>query len=200
MAEQSVAAEIIGAMILGSTLAGEAEFSQAVGSKFVMFPLLVHAMDIVVSSIGIYFVGGQARGGDQSNPMVQLQRGYRVALGLSVVGFYFITAWLLEDPGSPGSSFKFFLCGVVGMVCAYIIVLSTQYYTDYEYRPVQSIAEASTTGHGTNIIVGISVGMKATFIPTIAVACAVLTAFHLGSSTGSSFALRFFLLIFFSLH
>ena len=70
------------------------------------------------------------------------------------------------------------------MICAYIIVLSTQYYTDYEYRPVQSIAEASTTGHGTNIIVGISVGMKATLIPSITVACAVLTAYHLGASTG----------------
>lgn len=119
-----------------------------------------------------------------SNPMTQLQRGYRVALGLSVVGFYFITSWLLEDPANPGSSFKFFLCGIVGMLCAYIIVLSTQYYTDYEYRPVQSIAEASTTGHGTNIIVGISVGMKATFVPSITVACAVLTAYHLGASTG----------------
>jgi len=109
---------------------------------------------------------------------------YRVALLLSVVGFYIITSLLLEDPSNPGSSFKFFLCGVVGMACAYIIVLSTQYYTDYEYGPVQSIAEASTTGHGTNIIVGISVGMKATFIPTVAVAISVLTAYHLGASTG----------------
>jgi inorganic pyrophosphatase len=50
-------------------------------------------------------------------------------LGLSVVGFFIITKLLLEDPNNPGSSFKFFLCGIVGMVCAYIIVLSTQYYT-----------------------------------------------------------------------
>ena len=64
-----------------------------------------------------------------------------------------------------------------------MIVLSTQYYTDYEYKPVQSIAEASITGHGTNIIVGVSVGMKATFIPTIAVAISVLTAYHLGKGT-----------------
>ena len=165
-------------MILGSTLANEANLPSDIGAKFVFFPLIVHAMDIVVSSIGIAFVGGKAHGGDTSNPMTQLQRGYRVALGLSVLGFYFITGWLLEDPSSPGSSFKvggkllsigirlnllfsrllllqFFCCGLVGMVCAYIIVLSTQYYTDYQYRPVQSIAEASTTGHGTNIIVGI---------------------------------------------
>jgi len=117
--------------------------------------------------------------------MVQLQRGYRCAMALSIIGFYFITHWLLADPsGESNASFRFFLCGIVGMACAYVIVLSTQYYTDYEYGPVQSIAEASTTGHGTNIIVGISVGMKATFIPTIAVAVSVLLAYHLGASTG----------------
>jgi inorganic pyrophosphatase len=106
------------------------------------------------------------------------------ALLLSMVGFYIITHWLLNVPDRPGSSFKFFLCGVVGMVCAYIIVLSTQYFTDYAYAPVQSIAEASSTGHGTNIIVGVSVGMKATFVPTITVAVAVLMAYHLGASAG----------------
>lgn len=170
-------------MILGSTLATETGMEHTNAAKFLFFPLVVHAMDIIVSSIGIAFVG-ISRDSADSNPMKQLQKGYRIALGLSVVGFFIITRWLLEDPTNPGSSFKFFLCGIVGMVCAYIIVLSTQYYTDYEYRPVQSIAEASHTGHGTNIIVGISVGMKATFIPTITVAVAVLAAYHLGASTG----------------
>jgi len=182
---ESVAAEIIGAMILGSTLSAEAEFDYEVAIRFLFFPLVVHAMDIIVSSIGIAFVGNDSGSGRaDGNPMIQLQKGYRVALALSVVGFYIITRWLLEDPSNPGSAFKFFLCGIVGMVCAYVIVLSTQYYTDYEYKPVQSIAEASTTGHGTNIIVGISIGMKATLIPTITVAIAVLAAFHIGSSTG----------------
>ena len=97
--------------------------------------------------------------------MKQLQKGYRIAILLSIVGFYFITQWLLEDPNHPGSALKYFFCGLVGMICAYIIVLSTQYYTDYDYSPVQSISEASTTGHGTNIIVGISVGMKGTKMP-----------------------------------
>lgn len=107
-----------------------------------------------------------------------------MALLLSILGFYIITRWLLDVPDLPGSGFNFFLCGVVGMACAYIIVLSTQYFTDYAHYPVQSIAEASTTGHGTNIIVGVSVGMKATFVPTITVAVAVLMAYHLGSSAG----------------
>lgn len=180
---ESVAAEIIGAMILGSTLANEANMDQVTASKFVFFPLVVHAMDILVSSVGIAFVG-VTRDSADSDPMKQLQKGYRVAMLLSVIGFYIITHWLLKFPENPGSSFNFFLCGVVGMVCAYIIVLSTQYFTDYAHRPVQSIAEASTTGHGTNIIVGVSVGMKATFIPTITVAVAVLLAYHLGANTG----------------
>lgn len=179
---ESVAAEIIGAMILGSTLAVEAKMDDLQATRFVFFPLVVHAMDILVSSLGIAFVG-YTRDSADADPMRQLQKGYRVALLSSIVGFYIITHWLLHIPGT-GSSFKFFLCGIVGMACAYIIVLSTQYYTDYAYGPVQSIAEASTTGHGTNIIVGVSVGMKATVIPTITVAIAVLTAYHLGYSAG----------------
>ena len=135
---ESVAAEIIGAMILGSTLASEAKLPNDIGAKFVSFPLLVHAMDIVVSSIGIAFVGGQAHG-DTSNPMTQLQRGYRVALGLSVVGFFFITWWLLEDPEHPGSAFKFFECGLVGMVCAYISEILVS------FRCISAFAKALTS-------------------------------------------------------
>lgn len=181
---ESVAAEIIGAMILGSTLATEANLEESLAIKFLFFPLVVHAMDIIVSSIGIATVNVSKTA--DSNPMVQLQKGYRVALTLSIIGFFLITRLLLnvEDPETgTSSSWNFFLCGLVGMICAYVIVLSTQYYTDYEYKPVQSISEASTTGHGTNIIVGISVGMKATFIPTITVAISVLLAYHLGVGT-----------------
>lgn len=183
---ESVAAEIIGAMILGSTVVTEAGLEEDQIVKFLLFPLIVHAMDIIVSSIGICAVGNLPSNSNDSNPMVQLQKGYRVAMALAIAGFYIITWWLLDvkDPTTGNSSsFKFFLCGIVGMVCAYVIVLSTQYYTDYEYKPVRSISEASTTGHGTNIIVGISVGMKATLIPTIAVAISVLMAYHLGAST-----------------
>jgi Na+/H+-translocating membrane pyrophosphatase len=180
---ESVAAEIIGAMILGSTLADEASMDSIMATKFVFFPLVVHAMDIIVSSVGIAFVGASRDSAD-SDPMKQLSKGYRVALLLSIGGFYIITQWLLEFSEHPGSGFKFFLCGIVGMACAYIIVLSTQYYTDYAYYPVQSIAEASTTGHGTNIIVGVSIGLKATLVPTLTVAVAVLMAYHLGASTG----------------
>jgi inorganic pyrophosphatase len=105
---ESVAAEIIGAMILGSTLADEAGMSEYQAAKFVFFPLIVHAMDIIVSSIGIAFVG-VTRDTADSDPMKALSKGYRVALCLSVVGFYIITQWLLNSPEHPGSAFKFFL-------------------------------------------------------------------------------------------
>lgn len=179
---ESVAAEIIGAMILASTLCQEASLDETCMTKFLFFPLVVHGMDIIVSSAGIVFVGGLDK--PNANPMAQLQKGYRAAVGLSIIGFFIISWWLLSVPGYDGAWFNFFLCGLTGMGCAYGIVLSTQYYTDYEYYPVKSIAEASTTGHGTNIIVGVSVGLKATAIPTLIVSVAVLTAFHLGKNTG----------------
>jgi Inorganic H+ pyrophosphatase len=89
-------------------------------------------MDIIVSSVGIAFVG-VTRDSADADPMKALQRGYRVALVLSVIGFYIITHLLLHVPESPGASFNFFLCGIVGMACAYIIVLSTQVCTTCQY-------------------------------------------------------------------
>ena len=122
---ESVAAEIIGAMILGSSLANEAGMGKQHSARFMFFPLIVHAMDIVVSSAGIAFVG-LTKDSANSDPMKALQQGYRVALVLSIFGFYVITHWLLSFPGKPNASFNFFLCGIVGVVCAYVIVLSTQ--------------------------------------------------------------------------
>ena len=75
-------------------------------------------------------------------------------------------------------------CGLTGILNGYIFIQSTQYYTDYEYKPVRDISEASTTGHGTNIITGIAWGMKSTVIPVICVSISVLTAYHLGATSG----------------
>jgi inorganic pyrophosphatase len=66
----------------------------------------------------------------------------------------------------------------------YVFILSTQYYTDYEYQPVRDIAQASLTGHGTNIITGVAVGMKSTVVPVITISWAVLITYHLGASSG----------------
>ncbi|TMW66093.1 hypothetical protein Poli38472_003858 [Pythium oligandrum] len=182
---ESVAAEIIGAMILGGTLAKEAKLDYPVA--FVFFPVVVHAFDIVVSSIGILLVKSPSdvdASRANHNPMGTLQTGYNASLGLALAAFALTTRWLLYSERAPGAWFHFFLCGVVGMITAFVFVKSTQYYTDYAYYPVRSIAKASTTGHGTNIITGVAVGMKSTVVPTVMVSIAVISAYHLGASSG----------------
>lgn len=178
---ESIAAEIIGAMILGGSLAKEAGLSSPLA--FVFFPVMIHAFDIIVSSAGILAVGG-SRSTATKNPMTLLKRGYAVALFLAFFGFMLASRWLLHDPRYPSAWLHFFGCGVAGMITSYIFVLSTQYNTDYNYAPVKSIAAASTTGHGTNIITGVAVGMKSVMVPVIAVSCAVLTAYWLGRTSG----------------
>lgn len=182
---ESVAAEIIGAMILGGTLAKETQLEYPLA--FVFFPVVVHAFDIVVSSIGILAVTAPSdveSSRASHNPMATMQRGYNISLGLALTAFFFTTRWLLYSDRHPEAWFHFFLCGVVGMLTAYVFVKSTQYYTDYAYYPVRSIAKASTTGHGTNIITGVAVGMKSTVVPTLMVSVAVISAYHLGASSG----------------
>ena len=182
---ESVAAEIIGAMILGGTLAREGGLESP--SAFIFFPVVIHAFDIVVSSAGVLAVGDgtRARPGDATgNPMAVLQRGYTVALALAVVGFAIATRWLLYTEVAPWAWFNFFGCGIIGMCTSYIFVLSTQYFTDYAYAPVKNIAAASTTGHGTNIITGVAMGMQSTVVPVLAVSIAVIAAYWLGRSSG----------------
>lgn len=179
----AVSAEIIGAMILAGTLAREAKLTYA--SSFVYFPLCVHAVDIVVSSLGILSLGdgdprnvwglsGQALAELTSlDPMRIMQRGYYVAISAAGVIFALLTRFMLYEPTAPSAWLHFFGCGAVGMLTSVVFLKSTQYYTDYQYEPVRTIAAASTTGHGTNIISGVAVGMKSTAVPVVMVSIAV---------------------------
>ena len=152
---ESIAAEILGTMILGGTLAKEAGLPD---QSYVYFALIIHAFDLIVSIIGIMAV----RPSDNSaeDPMDVMKRGYIVSLVLAVVLFFGSCRVILYVEQAPSAWFHFALCGVVGLIMAYFIVLLTGYYTDYKYGPVQSIAQASTTGHGTNVISGVAVGME----------------------------------------
>jgi H+-translocating diphosphatase len=91
---------------------------------------------------------------------------------------------LLYVESTPSAWLHFLGCGIMGMLTSYVFITSTQYNTDYAYHPVKSIASASTTGHGTNIIQGIAVGMKSTAVPVIMVSCSVLVAYWLGRTCG----------------
>jgi H(+)-translocating pyrophosphatase len=169
---ESVAAEIIGAMILGGVLAKEHGMENTL--PFVIFPVAVHAFDIIVSSVGILTVRVSS---NDSDPMGPLTRGYFVSVILALVFFVVTTRWLLYIPELPSAWLHYLACGIVGMVTSYIFVQCTQYYTDYQYEPVREIAKASVTGHGTNIITGVSIGMKSTVIPVFAVSIGVVARY-----------------------
>eukprot|EP00939_MAST-03C_sp_MAST-3C-sp1_P001717 g1717.t1 len=178
---ESIAAEIVSAMILGGTMAQQAGLP-SIG--FVMFPVLIHGFDLVVSSVGIFVAYNlPASVYRRREPLLVLKCGYYAAVLCSTVTFYVACSWLLHVPGTAASGY-FFCCGLLGMGAATLIVLITQYYTDYTHHPVQSIAKASMSGHATNIIAGTAVGMESTVLPTLVVMTALLGSFYLGEASG----------------
>jgi K(+)-stimulated pyrophosphate-energized sodium pump len=176
---ESTAAENIGAMILAAALYREnsALFMQNNLSLLgiLLFPLIARAFGIIASIVGIMVV----RTNDKEDPMNALNRGFYVTAFLAMVGFFIASKWLL------GVFFlNFFFCGVIGILISLAFVFITQYYTEYKYRPVQSIAEASQTGPATNIISGIAVGMESTGFPVLVIGTGIVATYFLGQSSG----------------
>jgi inorganic pyrophosphatase len=126
---ESVAAEIIGAMILGATLS--AEHGMVNSMPFMLFPLAVHAMDIVVSSVGIMIVKVAH---STENPMICLTRGYRITATLATIGFLICVRIMLYVDDVPGAWLHFAGCGLTGILNGYVFIQTTQYFTDYEYK------------------------------------------------------------------
>ncbi len=183
---ESTAAENIGAMILGASLAAAAEkagmaFSAGVVGVM-MFPLVARAFGIVASIIGIMMVKLDKE--EKMDPMQALNRGYYFAVVLAMAAFGGATYWLLNSPAAPNAWWHFFLCGIIGVLTSVAFVYITQYYTEYRYRPVQSIAEASKTGPATNIIAGIGVGFECTWMPILVMGAALLGSYYLGATSG----------------
>jgi len=183
---ESVGAEIIGAMILGGRLARDAGSNPA---PVVFFPLVVHAIDLLASSLGILYVSRDRvvaleRSEGEYAPMAVLQRGYTVTLGVAFAGFALACRWLLDVEGAPDAWKHFLGCGCCGFLTAFVCMRSSRYYTDYAFEPVRRIAEAATTGHGTTIIVGLAVGLESVVVPVLTVGVAVVTSYHLGRTAG----------------
>ncbi|HZL25315.1 MAG TPA: sodium-translocating pyrophosphatase [Acidobacteriaceae bacterium] len=165
---ESTAAENVGAMILGAAL------FPVFGVKGILFPLMVHAINLIASIIGVAVV----KTNDTEDPMRALNRGFYVTSILALAGFAGIVYKMLNGPGVDPK--WLFFCGVIGLVTAFLFVWITQYYTESRYRPVQSIAEASLTGPATNIISGLAVGMETPAAPVIVISAALLLSYYCG--------------------
>src|SRR6187551_3713020 len=171
---ESTAAENIGAMILGVLL------YRSFGINGILFPLVIMALGLICSIVGVMVV----RTKEDADPMKALNFGYYVTAALVTVAFFFATRILLNPADSPNVWWHFFLCGLIGIATSIAFVFITQYYTEYRYRPVLGIAEASQTGPATNIIAGIAVGMESTVMPVITIGIAIIASYTLGRTSG----------------
>ena len=178
-------------MILGATLAHEAGFNNQYKVTFMLFPLVVHCLDILSSTIGMFFVrttpglpGYDSAFRNLEDPTAIMKRAYKIAMIVGLIGFFFICHQFLNHPKYPDAWVMFGLCGLIGLIVAYLFIEVTQYYTDYNHDPVRRIAQSSRTGHATNIIAGLSVGMESTGIPVVIISIGVLIAYYLGEMTG----------------
>jgi len=179
---ESTAAENIGAMILagGLYLANPDAFQGISVINILMFPLVARAFGLIASIVGIMSVSTKEDG----DPMSALNRGYYITCVLASLGFLGAARWLLFTPKAPNAWLYFFACGLIGVVTSIAFVYITQYYTEYKYRPVKSIAEASQTGPATNIIAGIAVGFECTAAPILVISAAIIASYYLGANSG----------------
>ncbi|HLC79638.1 MAG TPA: sodium-translocating pyrophosphatase [archaeon] len=164
---ESTAAENIAAMILGVAL------YPVFGLNGVLFPLVATALGLIASIIGILSVKAK----ENEEPMRALDRGYYVTSIIAALLFYFATMSLLNN-------IWFFYAGLVGIVMSILFVYITQYYTESQYRPVRSIAQASTTGHATNIITGLAVALENTALPVIVISVSLFISYSFGLQSG----------------
>ena len=175
---ETYAVTMIAAMLLGSLL-----FKNQVG--WVIYPLLLGAVSVVGSIVGAFFV----RIFNPNWIMGALYAGLLVAVGIAVIGFWFVTQYMkgngyLPAGGGVSDPNNLFFAALIGVITTVLIVAITEFFTETAYWPVHLIAKASVTGHATNIIAGQAIGMMATALPVLVIGISILSAYALGGLYG----------------
>jgi K(+)-stimulated pyrophosphate-energized sodium pump len=170
---ETYAVTLVATMLLGGLVMTD------LGSKAILFPLVLGAISIVSSIIGTYFVSTREGG----KIMNALYKGVIVSAVISAIAFYFVAQNIMGD-----HAMRMWLCTLVGLGLTAAMIVITEYYTATEYKPVQHVAAASQTGHATNIIAGLGVSMKACALPVIAVVLSIWASYQLEGLYGIAIA------------
>ena len=183
---ETFAVTTVATMVLASIY-----FTGEIKSALMLYPLTISGMCIIASIIGTFFV----RLGKSGNIMGALYKGVVATGVLSLIGLYFLTDWIVGNDtalttstGINFSGLTLFYCGIVGLAVTGAIVWITEYYTGTGFRPVRVIANASVTGHGTNVIQGLAVSMESTALPALVICVGIVLANWLAGLFGIAVA------------
>jgi K(+)-stimulated pyrophosphate-energized sodium pump len=183
---ETYAVTVVATMVLGLIFFG----GQPIIDQVLVYPLIIGGVSIIGSIIGAFFV----KLGASQNIMGALYKGFIVSAVVSLVLILAATSLVigmgtvLEGPSGSFSGTGLFICALVGVAVTGLIIWITEYYTGTEYRPVKSVAQASTTGHGTNVIQGLAVSMEATALPALVICAAIIITYLIAGIFGIAIA------------
>lgn len=176
--------------IVATMLLAAIFFTGTTQETFMLYPLALGGVSIIASIIGTFFVKLDASG----NIMKALYKGFIVSALLSAAFIYKLTEKMLgfgsefTTPGQMFTGMDVFYCALVGLGVTAAMIWITEYYTSTAYRPVRSVAQASTTGHGTNVIQGLAISMEATVLPILAICAGIIVSYQLCGLFGVAIA------------
>src|SRR6202522_536490 len=182
---ETYAVTTVATMVLASIY-----FAGATRAQLMLYPLAIAAMCIITSIIGTFFV----RLGSSKNIMGALYKGVIATVLLSLIGLWPLTNWLigmntpLTSGGASYTGMTLFWCGVVGLAVTGALIVITEYYTGTNFRPVQSIAKSSVTGHGTNVIQGLAISMESTAPVALVICVGIIVTYSLAGLFGIAIA------------
>ncbi len=185
---ETYAVTVVATMVLGSIYFSGTDLLDSV----MLYPLAICGICVLTSIAGTFFV----KLGASQSIMGALYKGFIATGVLSLIALYPLTAIIFPDgmstvfeaPGATFTAMDLFWCGAIGLLVTSLIIVITEYYTGTNYRPVRSVAEASITGHGTNVIQGLAVSLEATAMPAIVIIAGIIVTFQLAGLFGIAIA------------